>query len=168
MKPAARQTLSVLVADDSAILRERLAGLLEEREGLRGVGLAGPAAEAWRLFLQRRPDAVVLDVKLPDGSGIDLLRQIKGASPHCVVLMLTNYDEAEFEEECHRQGADFFLRKATEFETAADLLSRLPLPPSQARPTHAFSVPAEPPPPASRPIRPSPPIAATLSVGQTA
>jgi DNA-binding NarL/FixJ family response regulator len=168
MKPATLQTLSVLVADDSAILRERLAALLEERDGLEVVGLAGSAAEAWSLFLQRHPDAVVLDVKLPDGSGIDVLRQIKGANPQCVVLMLTNYGDAEFEEECQRQGADFFLHKATEFEKAADLLSRLPRPQPPSRPSAVRSVAAGTRLPEFRPAHLSAQIAAAFNAGQIA
>ena len=116
--------VSVLVVDDSTIVRERLCALLAEDESICVAGEAGGVEEAWSLFEQRRPDAVVLDIQLPDGSGIDVLRRIKQAAPSCLVIMLTNLCEAPFRRESRRCGADYFLHKATEFEQVAELLHR--------------------------------------------
>jgi DNA-binding NarL/FixJ family response regulator len=135
MNTAAQVPAPVMITEDSAILRERLGELISECPGLEVVGPAATAAEAWALFLQRRPSAVLLDIKLRDGNGIELLRRIKLADPDCVVVVLTNYREPEFEQECRRHGADFFLSKSNEFDTAVGLLSRLPL--RRRRPIHS-------------------------------
>lgn len=122
MRPAAIQPVSVMVVDDSAIIRQRLRALLAEDDFLRLVGEAGSAAEAWTVFEQLRPVAVLLDPHLPDGNGFELLRRIKQASPSCLVVVLTNFHESMFLDESQRCGADHFLHKAREFEQVAELL----------------------------------------------
>jgi DNA-binding NarL/FixJ family response regulator len=119
------QTVSVLIADNSAAVRERLADLLKEEASIRVVGLAASASEAWALFEQRQPAAVVLDIQLPDGNGLEVLRRIKEADPGCVVLMLANYNDPVFRSECRRHGADHFLCTSTEFERTAQLITLL-------------------------------------------
>jgi DNA-binding NarL/FixJ family response regulator len=122
MKDTNHGRITVLIVDGSAILQERLSALLHERPQLEVVGQTASATEALQLFLDKRPSVVVLDIKLDEGCGLALLRHIKESDPDCRVIVLTNYCEAEFEEECRRQGADFFLHKAAEFEKAADLV----------------------------------------------
>jgi two-component system response regulator DevR len=132
--------ISVLVVDDSIIVRQGLCDLLAEDDCIAIVGEAGSVAEACRLFEQHRPDAVVLDIQLPDGSGLEVLRRIKQTAPSCMVIVLTNFRESAFRWECLRSGADHFLHKAMEFERVAELLHRracgppCPSPPQQTWP----------------------------------
>ncbi len=120
----------VLIADDSSAVRERLCELLEEDRRVHVVGQAASAGEAWTLFEREQPAAVVLDLHFQDGSGLDLLQNIKRAQPGCLVLVLTNHDEPVLREECRRRGADHVLHKATEFERVSGLLGR----PARVRP----------------------------------
>jgi DNA-binding NarL/FixJ family response regulator len=122
VRPPAIKPVSVLVVDGSALIRRRLRALLVEDNRLGVVGQAAGVQEAWELFDQFRPDAVVLDLQLSDGSGIDVLKRIKKTMPSCFVIILTNLCETSFRQECHRCGADHFLRKATEFERLIPLL----------------------------------------------
>ena len=124
MRPPAIKPVSVLVVDGSALIRQRLRALLAEDDHIRWVGEAGSRAEAWNLFVQIRPEVVLLDLRLPDGSGLELLCRIKQAAPSCLVIVLTNSRESIFRHECQRCGADHFLHKATEFEQVAGLLHR--------------------------------------------
>jgi DNA-binding NarL/FixJ family response regulator len=117
-----KQLKSVLIADESAMVRERLAALVRETIGGEMIREAGCVREARTLFLQCHPAAVILDLQLPDGTGLELVRRIKRTDPACLVLVLANYQDPVFKEECLRQGADYFLHKATEFEQAAELL----------------------------------------------
>ena len=122
MRPSAIKPVSVLVVDDSAIIRSRLRALLAEDDHIRWVGEAGSRAEAWTVFGQIRPEVVLLDLRLPDGNGLGLLCRIKQATPSCLVIVLTNSCESIFRHESQRCGADHFLHKATEFEQVVDLL----------------------------------------------
>lgn len=120
MKQAA---VPVLIVDDSAIVRERLCGLLSEQPGVRVAGQASSAAEAWEVFQQCRPAVTVLDIQLPDGTGLDVLCRIKKADSACKVLVLTNHADPIYRSECQRLGADAFLHKSTEFESIVALIA---------------------------------------------
>lgn len=122
MRPATVNRTSVLVVDDSNIVRQRLCELLNEDDCIQVVAEAAGVEEAWRLFEQHRPDAAVLDLRLPDGGGLGLLSRIKQTSPSCLVIVLTHFRELIFRHESRRCGADYFLHKATEFERVVDLL----------------------------------------------
>ena len=122
MRPPAIKPVSVLVVDGSALIRRRLRALLAEDDHIRWVGQVASRAEAWTLFDQIRPEAVLLDLRLPDGGGLELLCRIKQATPFCLVIVLTNFRESIFRHESHRCGADYFLHKSTEFDQVANLL----------------------------------------------
>ena len=113
------------MVEDSSIVRRRLCSLLSEDPRIRVVGQAGCVKEALLLFEELRPDAVVLDYRLPDGNGLEVLCRIKQATPWCEVVMLTNLREELFGEICRACGADHFFHKATEFERVAQVLGDL-------------------------------------------
>ncbi len=125
MNPAPCSPVTVLLVDDVALVRERLCSLLGEDPRIAVVGQAQDAAEAIRQSESLRPDAVVLDYRLPDATGVEVLRHIKRSSPWCVVIMLTNLRESIFEEVSRMSGADYFFHKATEFEKVAEVLGHL-------------------------------------------
>jgi DNA-binding NarL/FixJ family response regulator len=110
----------VLLVDDSEQIRERLAVLLAESEQIRIVGQAGNRKEAMEVLRRRAPDTVILDIRLPGGSGIELLREIKARYPNVAVIMLTNYDYDKYRQQCKQLGADYFLNKTLEFEKIID------------------------------------------------
>ncbi len=86
---------TVLVVDDHEVVREGLITLLERNRSFRVVGQAGTAAEAVAVARDRGPDLVVMDVRLPDGSGIEATREIRDARPETKVVMLTSYPDEE-------------------------------------------------------------------------
>lgn len=117
--------LTVLVVDDSDAVRSRLCELLGESPRLRVVAEACDGVEAILAFERLRPDAVVLDIQLPGLGGVEVLRRIKAAAPHCVVVMLTSFQQGPFREISRTLGADAFFHKATEFEFVAGFLSSI-------------------------------------------
>lgn len=117
--------LTVLIVDDSAVIRRRLIALVTEDPRLRVVAEAAGALEGLYGFKSHQPDAVVLDLQMPGLNGIELLRRIKLTAPACVVIVLTNYPAAAVRDECERSGADHFLHKATEFERVVAILGAL-------------------------------------------
>jgi DNA-binding NarL/FixJ family response regulator len=106
----------VLIVDDSEQIRERLAALLTESTQIRIVGQAGDGHEALKAIERLRPDTVILDIRLPGSSGIEVLKRIKARYPQVQVIMLTNYDYAKYRQQCRQLGADRFLNKTREFE----------------------------------------------------
>ncbi len=117
--------VTVIVADDSALIRGRLCALLETEPAVRVVGEASSACETMSQFERYRPDAVVLDIQMPDGSGVEVLRRIKQSAPGCVVIMLTQFREPAFREMSLILGANHFLNKASEFEQVPEILREL-------------------------------------------
>lgn len=81
----------VLVCDDHRILAEGLAALLDGTAGTRVVAVTGTVAEAVERAAALRPDVVLMDYELPDGTGVDATRAIKEAVPAANVVMLTSY-----------------------------------------------------------------------------
>jgi DNA-binding NarL/FixJ family response regulator len=95
--PEAR-ILSVLLVDDHELIRQGLARAFERTDDFTVVGEAGSVAEGKAVALRLRPDVVVTDVRLPDGSGLDLVRDLRSRSEEVGIVVLTMYagDEALF------------------------------------------------------------------------
>jgi DNA-binding NarL/FixJ family response regulator len=91
-------TVRVFLLDDHEIVRRGLRELLEAEDDLTVVGDAGTADEALRRIPATRPDVAVLDVRLPDGDGVEVCREIRSNHPEIQCLMLTSFadDEALF------------------------------------------------------------------------
>jgi two-component system response regulator DevR len=87
--------ITVFLVDDHELARRGIAGLLEAEPDIQVIGEAGTAAQARARILATRPDVAVLDVRLPDGSGIDVCRDIRSADSTIQCLMLTAYDDDE-------------------------------------------------------------------------
>ena len=110
----------VLVVDDSTVIRERLGGILKDFESITIVGEAEGGREAVTMAKDLRPDVVILDIRMSDGSGIEALEQIKRLEPAPVVAILTNYPYSQYRDHCAALGADFFFDKSTEFGRIAE------------------------------------------------
>jgi DNA-binding NarL/FixJ family response regulator len=114
--------IRVLVADDQTLLRDSFRVLLESSPGFAVVGEAGTGREAVRLALAERPDVILMDIRMPDMTGIEATERICAASEDAKVLILTTFDLDEYVYGALRAGASGFLLKDT---TAADLLAAL-------------------------------------------
>jgi diguanylate cyclase (GGDEF)-like protein len=114
--------MDVFIADDSRLVRERLASMLADIDGVRVVGEAGDIRSAVAGILSLQPQTLILDVELPGGTGIDVLKAIAGAQPMPRVIMLTNNPQPAYREKCRRAGAEFFFDKTLEFEKVAQVL----------------------------------------------
>lgn len=115
--------MTVLIVDDAQALRERLAALIAEIEGYEVVGQAVDFSEAKGFLENMMPDVVVLDIRLPDGSGIDLLKMIrKSRDPQPEVIVFTNYPYPQYRDRCLDLGANCFLNKSDDFDKLEDIL----------------------------------------------
>lgn len=88
-------TLRVFLLDDHEVVRRGLRDLLECEADIEVVGESGTAREATARIPALRPDVAVLDARLPDGSGIDVCRDVRSTDPSIKALILTSYDDDE-------------------------------------------------------------------------
>jgi len=114
--------MNTLFADDDPIVRALLSAVLG-RLGHEAIG-ASEGAEAWRLFKQHRPTLVILDIEMPNHSGVEVCRMIRENDPHreTFILVLTGRDTEEDLREVLDAGADDYMTKPASPE---NLLARL-------------------------------------------
>ena len=103
--------LRLLVVDDHEVVRQGLVSLLDRREHFQVVAEAGTAAEAVEMARKFEPDLVVMDVRLPDGSGIEACREIRAELPDTRVVILTSYPDEEAVLSAIIAGASGYLLK---------------------------------------------------------
>ena len=116
------RALRLLVVDDHEVVRQGLVALLDRREGFQVVAEAGTAAESIEQARRFQPDIVVMDVRLPDGSGIEACREIRAELPGTRVVMLTSYPDEEAVLSAIVAGASGYLLKQIR---ARDLVAAL-------------------------------------------
>jgi two-component system response regulator DevR len=114
--------LTVYIVDDSSMMRERLTELLKDTAGVEIVGQCGDPLEALDSIRKAHPDVVILDIRLPRRSGIDVLKDIKKKPRAPIVIMITNYPYRQYRQGCMAAGADYFFSKLDEFEMIAQAL----------------------------------------------
>src|SRR5215218_3354706 len=110
-EPHVARPLRLIVVDDHEIVRQGLVALLDRRPGFQVVGEAGTVAEAVAEAHRLEPDVVVMDVRLPDGSGVEACREIRAERPQTRVIMLTSYPDEEAVLSAIVAGASGYLLK---------------------------------------------------------
>jgi len=119
---AAKNSLKILIADDSEQVRKSLSRLLSILRGVEIIGEAVDGQQAIDKTRKLKPDILILDMKMPNGSGLDVLHEIAPDKENLRVIMLTNYANEQFRNESLKAGADYFFDKSTEFEKVFDVI----------------------------------------------
>jgi len=117
--------LKVFISDDSATVRERLVTMALDLPEVDVVGQAEDVPGTLDAIRRIRPDVVILDIRMPGGNGIEVLREVKKMTPAPQVVMLTNFAYAQYRKKCEQAGADFFLDKSTEFDKLPQALEQV-------------------------------------------
>ncbi len=117
--------MKVIIADDSDLMRERLKLILESQNNVTVVGEARNSIEAKKIIEQLKPDIVLLDIRMPGGSGLDVLQNIREAELKTYVIVLTNYPYPPYRKKCLEGGADYFLSKSEEFDKLGIVISEI-------------------------------------------
>lgn len=117
--------MNVFIADDSDVVRERLASSLSEIADIVVVGEAEDGIDATNSIQQLNPDLVILDIRMPGRSGIEVLKTIKRSNPNIVVMMLTSYPYPQYRRKCLAEGAGYFFDKATQMNEAISVVKYL-------------------------------------------
>ena len=114
--------LKILIVDDHDIVRKGLAMLVSRQEDLSVVAEAGSVAEAVAKARESVPDVVVMDIRLPDGTGIEACREIRDENPDVKVLMLTSYSDEEAVIGSIMAGASGYLLKEIRSQEIVDAI----------------------------------------------
>jgi two-component system, NtrC family, response regulator AtoC len=112
-----------LIVDDEPLIRLSLKKLFEKEGAL--VFTAGSGTAALKIFENERPEIVVLDVRLPDCSGLDILKTVKDADPETIVIMITGHADIKSSVEAMKMGASDFLEKPLDFEKIGKMVRTL-------------------------------------------
>jgi len=120
----------ILIVDDSAVMRVMLVDMVESL-GHQVAAQADTAAGALKAFKEAKPDLVLLDVSLPDGDGLSVLREIRRASPSARVIMVTGNDQKKIRDQAIALGAKGVLCKPFDI---GELTARLSQAGAPARP----------------------------------
>jgi DNA-binding NarL/FixJ family response regulator len=105
--------IRILAVDDHPLLREGIAALVSKQVDMRLVGEASSGRESVELFRRLRPDVVLMDVQMPDMSGIDALIAIRGEFPSAKVIVLTTYAGDALAQRALRAGAQAYVLKGS-------------------------------------------------------
>ena len=126
-EPVDESKLRVVIVEDSAIIRARLAESLSEISNLTIVGQADTESEALQLLSGGGWDAVILDLQLKQGTGLGVLKKLRdeGRPTHSKVIVFTNYAFPQYRDRSLSSGADYFFDKAREFNRVRDVLAEL-------------------------------------------
>lgn len=117
--------LRVFLVEDSSVLRERLTESLGTLASVEIVGSSDSEQNAIDALSNTQCDAVVLDLQLKHGNGLNVLKSIRQAEAdghHTVVIVLTNYAFSLYRHRCLQAGADFFLDKSRDYERLPQVL----------------------------------------------
>lgn len=114
---------TVLIIDDSLIIMERMIPIIESIEKISFVVYAEGYKEGMEVLNRLSPDMVLLDINLPDGNGIELLKVIRERNLEIAVLMISNHADPSYQEVCKKLGARQFLDKSTDIDLIPAALS---------------------------------------------
>lgn len=115
--------LRVYVVEDSSRIIEHLIAMFDSLAGVQTVGCATGSEEAILGIRAARPDVVMLDIQLAQGSGFDVLRSIRANAPEIDVYMLSNFASEPYRRLAAKLGARGFFDKSTEFEQMRQTVS---------------------------------------------
>jgi len=111
MSPSRSRSIRLLIVDDHEVVRIGLGAVLDLTPGIKVVGQATRKDEAKQLSIRLKPDIVLLDIRLPDGSGVDAARDILAACPETRVLFLTSFADDHTVVEAILSGAHGYVLK---------------------------------------------------------
>src|SRR5258708_20878638 len=114
--------ISILITDDHALVRQGIRAFLELQPDIIVIGEAGSGEEAVRMAAELVPDVVLMDLVMPGIGGVEATRQVKQASPHSQIIVLTSYHEDEYIFPALRAGALSYVLKDVVPDELADTI----------------------------------------------
>jgi DNA-binding NarL/FixJ family response regulator len=117
--------MKIIIADDSSLWRDRIKSLLESINNVHVEGEAENGVEALQLIRKIEPDLAILDIRMPEMNGIEVLKKIREMGLQTKVCILTNYPYKQYKERCIAAGADYFFDKNLDIQQLLDIIFKL-------------------------------------------
>lgn len=114
-----------MIVDDNRFYIDRMTEMLIDLEGIGQINTAENYKEAFSQIGAAEHDLVLLDIHLPDGNGLNLLKQIKGSPGRTEVIMVSNCSDEFYRRQSKELGAYYFLDKSNDFEMMPAILSEM-------------------------------------------
>jgi CheY-like chemotaxis protein len=118
---ADRKRLRIIIAEDSEVVRKLLTSILGKIDKVEIIGVAPDGEVALQLIRGLKPDVVILDIEMPNRSGLEVLKELRKDEDDSTVIIIFTAS-VEYRDACLIAGANFFLDKMTEFKLLADIL----------------------------------------------
>jgi YesN/AraC family two-component response regulator len=119
------KVMKIVIADDSSLLRERIISLLNGSSKNLVIYEAENGKDALNIIRQKKPDLAILDIRMPEMSGIEVLKKIRELKIKTRICILTNYPYPQYRKKCFEEGADYFLDKNIDFLQIYEIISKL-------------------------------------------
>lgn len=120
--PSAPRDIRVMIIDDHEVVRRGIAEIVDRSEGLTVVAEGGSVAETLRRAPLVRPEILLVDLQLPDGTGIDIIRALRETVPEARAVVLTSFDDDDALAEALEAGARAYLLKTVRGAEIADVI----------------------------------------------
>ena len=117
--------LKIFIADDSVVVRGKLKEVLEEQGTINIVGEAGDATQAIAEIGRLDPQVVIIDIRMPGGGGLPVLKDSKAQTPGRIAIILTSFPFPQYREAYLAAGADYFFDKTKDIPQMTDMLVEL-------------------------------------------
>ena len=117
--------LKVYIADDSVVVREKLKEALEETDSIKVVGESGDAVQAITEIRRLDPQVTIIDIRMPGGGGLPVLKDLKSRTPNRIAFILTSFPFPQYREVSLSAGADYFFDKTKDIQQMTEILLAL-------------------------------------------
>jgi len=117
--------MKIVIADDSSLLRERIKHILLDFNGNCEIYEAENGLDALQLIRENKPYLTILDIRMPEMNGIEVLRKVKELKINTKICILTNFPYPQYRKKCLELGAMFFLDKNLEVEKITEILLKI-------------------------------------------
>jgi len=122
---AGTEAIRILIVDDHPIMRVGIAAIINAQPRMQVVGQAGTAGDAVRMFESLQPDLTLMDLRLPDRSGVEAIRAIHAMSPEAKIIVLTTYEGDEDIHQALDAGARGYIIKGMQHDVLVKALQRV-------------------------------------------
>jgi DNA-binding NarL/FixJ family response regulator len=112
----------VYIADDSVVVRGKLKEAIEELHPIEVIGESGNAEQAIQEIRQLDPQAAIIDIRMPGGGGLSVLRDLKSHHPKRIAIILTSFPDPQYRQAYLEAGADYFFDKSRDIQKMLDVL----------------------------------------------